>query len=443
MSYHSQEKSGASQKSVLQTGSKITRHAHHFASIILLTSLLVATPILLFVLNRFTDLLPMLTVLGVLFLVGSVYYFLLPSKKIPPALYLFMDYFFLSIITILFLFADPQIGVPILFFYMVIFVVIDSVAYGWRDAIIILIGASGAVTFYNMFHAVDFSLYEAAGLSVIQILVLTLLTIDMRILTALALSEEKRRTALEAELERYRELEVIKSQFLAVASHQMRTPLSEARWALHELETRAALDTPSRVLASNGHRAIERLVRLVDMFLSVASADSKKIYFNREEIFLPKLISEIIQEIRALADNKSITLEFKPSEEFSIEGDRFLLKEALSGVIENGIRYTEPQGKVSIAVARQGESALITVKDTGIGMDENDLGKLFQKFYRSPRALKMHTDGSGLALFYAKSTVEQHGGAIEFESALNRGTTVSIKLPLFLKRAPERDLAKC
>lgn len=420
----------AKREGLLQTGSKITRHAHNFASIILLTSLFVTTPIILFVLGRFTNFIPMLVVLGILFLVGSTYYFFVPPKKVTPVLYLFMDYFFLFIITILFLFADPRVGVPILFFYMVLFVVIDTVAYGRRDAIIVLVGASGAVTFYNLFHVTDFTLLEAIGLSAIQVLALTLLAIDMRILTELAISEEKRRTALEAELGRYKELNAIKSQFLDVASHQMRTPLTEARWAFNALETQAALDESSRNIADKGRQAVERLVRLVDMFLSVTSSESDKIYSSREEISVPALISETVRELTALADDKSVRLEFKPAGEIKIAGDRFLLKGALGNIIENGIRYTKPQGKVSITAAREGNSALITVKDTGIGMDEEETAKLFQKFYRSPRAIKMHTDGSGLALFYTKSILERHGGTIEFESAVDQGTTVSIKLPL-------------
>lgn len=228
-------------------------------------------------------------------------------------------------------------------------------------------------------------------------------------------------------------LNKMKSEFVSVASHQLRTPLSAIRW-----ETELLLSKFKRGLNKKQLKNIEnidqlsiRMIRLVNDLLDVARIDQNRLVLRKEPVDLCKIIEEIVSETVPIARSRNIEITSNWTKNNpKIIGDAIRLKMVVENLINNSIKYTTNRGKIDIKVAKKGNSLVFSIKDNGVGIPEEQQGRVFDKFFRSDNIVKYQTEGTGLGLYISKSIVEQLGGEIWFQSVENLGSIFSFSLPI-------------
>ncbi|MFY9462006.1 MAG: HAMP domain-containing sensor histidine kinase [Candidatus Sungiibacteriota bacterium] len=420
---------------VIVTGGKVHERSHLIARILLGISFFVIVPITAITFGRFIDYREFFIYLGVLFAFGFLYYFALPAKYIPRYGYLAGDFIFYVLLLAVTWQIHGFVGFHLLFFYMLLFGIINALSYNWRDIIITILATSTSIViynFYNFMSAVEFSSWEVLGLTSIELIILSILTVESRVLADEALVVQKKAVELQVELGRLQELDRLKTEFIGVASHQMRTPLSGIKWALASLkETALNLNEEQKNTVGMAFEDVNRMITIVSGMLDVVKVEEQASLLRPETFELKNLVGEIAEEQKLLAAEKKIAVEIKIPWDITMAAVRQSLKQALSNVIDNALRYSnKPNTQVTVSASVKGPRVTITVSDQGIGMSEEQTAKVFTKFFRAPEAIKASPDGSGLGLYYTKRIIEQHGGSIKIESAPNVGTTVFMELPL-------------
>jgi heavy metal sensor kinase len=219
-------------------------------------------------------------------------------------------------------------------------------------------------------------------------------------------------------------------QFTADASHELRTPL-----AIVQAESTLALrkerkpDEYRKSLEMISQEA-DHMSAVVGKLLYLARIDAGKEQVNFEKINLKALLTEISSDVETLARGKGIEFRLASMEDLWVEGDRVKLEQLFLNLLENAIRYTPGGGIVSAAMVRDGQQALITIEDTGIGIAEEHMSHLFERFYRVDRARSRAEGGAGLGLAICKHIVQVHHGKIEVQSQVGKGSTFSVFLPI-------------
>jgi len=234
-----------------------------------------------------------------------------------------------------------------------------------------------------------------------------------------------------------------KSEFVTVASHQLRTPVTEINWALESLATAEELTETNKSVVQNALAASHSLLRRIEDLLNIAKMEEGGFGYSFTPVDILALIGKVLADILPVAKGVGVKVYFdRPAHDFPpITVDAKHLSLALVNILENAIRYNVTNGEV-IVKADQVEGkpfVAISVKDTGIGIPPEDTQKLFTKFYRAENAVKLQTEGSGLGLYIAKSIVNAHGGEIWVESELSRGTTITLTLPTDPNLIPKHE----
>ncbi len=233
--------------------------------------------------------------------------------------------------------------------------------------------------------------------------------------------------------ERLTELDKVKTEFISVAAHQLRTPLSAIKWTLSLLidESVDNLTAEQKSLLMKGYESNERIIRLINEMLVVTRIESGKMVYSFSYIHIEDLIDNCLQDFIGQAEEKHIKLVFhEPKSKLpyiNIDPDK--VRTVLQNLIENAIFYTREEGFVTVSVVLEEHHLKVSVKDSGIGIPERQKIGIFNKFFRADNALKARTDGSGLGLFVAKSIIEKHNGQIGFESTEGEGTTFHFTIP--------------
>ena len=223
-------------------------------------------------------------------------------------------------------------------------------------------------------------------------------------------------------------------QFTADASHELRNPI-----AVIQTNVQVALTDPDEQFARSQLEVIERLTRrlgrLVDDLLFLARQESGLVPMRKEQTDLSALLSDVIEEQSAIAQEKSLTLISQlPDHPLTLQGDLDQITRLFTNLISNAIRYTQ-EGSVTVAAQQSGSQIVATVEDTGIGIPQADLNRIFDRFYRVDSARSRSAGGSGLGLAIAKVIVENHQGTLTLTSqsdpqATDRGTIATIHLPI-------------
>jgi len=165
--------------------------------------------------------------------------------------------------------------------------------------------------------------------------------------------------------------------------------------------------------------------------LNISRIEQGRMVYEKRIFDIGELVKEVINEIKPNIDKKGLTLGLDiPTQEIKIKADRSKIKQVLGNIIDNSIKYT-PQGNIFISVYKDENQVKISIKDNGVGIDPNEIGKLFNKFSRTKDANKTNVTGTGLGLYIAKKMTEAHGGDIKvFSEGIGKGTIFTIELPM-------------
>ena len=237
---------------------------------------------------------------------------------------------------------------------------------------------------------------------------------------------------------RLEELDKVKSEFVTIAAHQLRTPLTGIRWSYQTLmEEGGTAMTPGQLrIIQGGLGASLRMIDLVNSLLNVARIEEGRFGFRFTMQAPAAMIAHATEQAQKAAAAKGIRFVVQmpdhPISAFFFDEDKMTL--VLDNMLDNAVKYTEPGGTITMEVLREGQSLKISVTDTGIGIPKDQMHRVFGKFFRADNALRFHTSGTGLGLYVCKNIVERHNGTMSVESVEGGGTTFTMALPMMEKR---------
>jgi PAS domain S-box-containing protein len=248
--------------------------------------------------------------------------------------------------------------------------------------------------------------------------------------------EDKLRQANILLRQQQRELEqlnAMKDEFISLASHQLRTPATAIKQYLGMILEGFLGEPDERQHAAvqKAYDSNEHQLAIVNSLLEIAHIDSGKVILQPMAVPMHDMLREVIDNHSdAFRVRDQTTILDKPSAPPDALVDRHYFRMALENLIDNASKYTPPGGKIRVSVRTEGGRMLIAIKDTGVGISEDDIQRLFQKFSRIPNALSDKVGGSGLGLYWVSRVIALHKGQISVESVLDKGTTFTISVPL-------------
>jgi signal transduction histidine kinase len=230
------------------------------------------------------------------------------------------------------------------------------------------------------------------------------------------------------------QLDKAKSEFISIASHQLRTPPTAVKgFSSLLLEgTYGELSPAQKNAIEKIYISNERQLALVEDLLNISRIEAGRMEFDFQEAQIEDLIDEAVMTLELSAKAKGLYLNWQRPETLlpKIKADIPKIKEVISNMVDNAIKYTQ-KGGVSVKAASDGKNVTVTVFDTGIGMDQEELNMIFEKFQRGKQVAHYHTDGTGLGMFIGKKIVAEHKGRIWAESeGKGRGSRFMLELPL-------------
>ncbi len=242
---------------------------------------------------------------------------------------------------------------------------------------------------------------------------------------------------IERDITYLKEMDRVKTEFISLASHQLRTPLSSIKW-LCELFWQDGIEKipqEQKEIVQKVQAENERLIKLVNSLLNVSRIDANKLNFNPVLTEISGLLTKVVDDFRPKIKDKKQTVETDiPADLPKLMLDEKLAGEAFSNLLSNAHKYTLFDGRIwvkaKIDKKTNGKELIVSITDSGIGIPADDQHRIFEKFFRARNAQLSQTDGNGLGLYFVKWVMEQHGGRIWFESREGIGTTFYLAFPL-------------
>ena len=228
----------------------------------------------------------------------------------------------------------------------------------------------------------------------------------------------------------FKELDSLKSDFVATVSHDLRSPLTLMRGYVTMLQMVGELNDQQKNYTRKIISGVENMSRLVNNLLDLGRIDAG-IGLQIERVMVQDVIEQVLTSLQPQATQKSIQLtqEGLDLPPILLEADRALLQQAIYNLVENAIKYTPTNGQVRVKLRPQTNNLVIEVHDTGIGIAPLDLPRLFERFYRSSRREAINQRGTGLGLAIVKSIAERHHGKVTVDSQLGKGSVFFLEFP--------------
>lgn len=230
-----------------------------------------------------------------------------------------------------------------------------------------------------------------------------------------------------------------KSEFMALASHQLRTPLTSMRWALGRLARRlqGKVSQDEFELLQRARASTLSMAQTVTRMLSISRIEAGLHTVSNSEFDLGEFFTEIAEDFKDSMEAGRLTFTVDAPSELRVSTDHVMLKEIVANLLANAAKYTPAGGTVSLTAEKEGDRVLIRVRDTGLGIPSHQHQRVFGKFFRGENIMQIDTQGTGLGLYLVSQLVDVIGASIEFESEERKGTTFTLALPLHVALEPE------
>lgn len=234
-----------------------------------------------------------------------------------------------------------------------------------------------------------------------------------------------------------------KSEFISIAAHQLRTPLSAVKWAMKLVidGDMGPLNPEQLQFLNRGYETNQKMISLVNDLLNVARIEDGRFGYSFKEANIIEVIDAIINSSKLASRERDVDVELvnnaadlKP---FVFDAEKMTL--AIQNLLDNALKYTNPGGKVVLDVSVEGDYLKMKVSDNGVGVPKNQISRLFSKFFRAENVIHMQTSGSGLGLFIVKNIITRHGGDIKVDSEEGKGTTFTLVIPLKEELIPKEE----
>lgn len=229
-----------------------------------------------------------------------------------------------------------------------------------------------------------------------------------------------------------RKLDYMKSEFISLASHQLRTPLSTISWYVELLETdgKEKLTETQQSYVAEMRTASQRMMRLIDALLHVSKLEGGGIAPTPQNVDIASIVRDTAEDERSFAKERKISMELSVPDHVSMVTDPTFVQIILHNILSNAVKYSHEGGSIIVSLAQNDVRLSITVQDTGLGIPEKEQRYLFTRLFRASNATKVDTTGSGLGLYISRLLAEQLKGRIFFLSTEGRGTSFTLELPV-------------
>lgn len=240
--------------------------------------------------------------------------------------------------------------------------------------------------------------------------------------------------ALEVELAKTKQLDKQKTEFLSIAAHQLRTPMSGIKWVVNMAVEGdfGSVSKEAKEQLGNGLENIDRMITLINSLLDVTRIEADEMEYEFNTVSLTSIITSAAEGFSQAAEAKKVTVTVDDSvthiPEVKVDEEKIAL--VFQNLIDNGIKYTPEGGTVTVNAKRKENIVLISIQDSGYGIPQKEQERIFSKFFRGSNIQTVQADGSGLGLFLVHEIVHQHGGEISFISEEGKGTTFTVALPV-------------
>lgn len=236
------------------------------------------------------------------------------------------------------------------------------------------------------------------------------------------------------EIEKLKKENEVKSDIISITAHQLRTSLSALKWTLKMFIDGdvGKLTEEQDKLIQKAYESNERVLAIVNDLLVLSHTEEVSISCNFQQIDLCVLLEKILFEFKEETDKKGIRLILKKPEGSIplIKCDEEMMRVVVQNLVENSIKYSDPGEEVLVTVEQNKDDIQLRVHDNGIGINDEDKDRVFEKFFRAKNAMDKDKIGSGLGLFTTKNIIERHKGKIWFENDKDKGTTFFVSLPI-------------
>jgi len=229
-------------------------------------------------------------------------------------------------------------------------------------------------------------------------------------------------------------VERLKTEFVSLSAHQLRTPLSAIKWTLKMIldGDMGEVNEEQKDLLRKTYDSNERMISLINDLLNVTRIEEGRYIYKKKLVDLSDLVKEIVKNYKEESKRRGLSFKFKAPKgkipEIKMDPDK--IKLVITNLIDNAIRYTSEKGKVIVSLEKKKNNLEFSVEDSGIGIPEDQQERLFSKFFRASNAVRTETEGSGLGLFICRNIIDAHNGEVWFESEQGKGSKFYFSLPI-------------